>query len=171
MSITLHCEHCGKKIRAADKAGGKWGKCPACHNKVYVPSNEAAEEELKLAPIDASDAAKQKKLMAETFKLEQNLLIEKEKSDESGEMASGGAFYGDDRQLSNEIITYLLHMAKGQLDDAERLAEAIAAHGPKAIKILDQVALSDIPEPTLADIKPQVLAGLMRTLRAKINGA
>ncbi|MHC4658446.1 MAG: hypothetical protein ACYS83_04615 [Planctomycetota bacterium] len=32
MPITFHCEHCGKKIEAQDSAGGKWGKCPACHN-------------------------------------------------------------------------------------------------------------------------------------------
>lgn len=171
MSITLHCEHCGKKIKAADSAGGKWGKCPACHNKVYVPGGEAAEEELQLAPIDDSEAARQKKLMAETYKLEHDLLLEKEKLNESGKVASGDAFYGDDRQLSNDIITYLLHMVNGQLDEAERLAEAIAAHGPKAVKILDQIALSDIPEPELADIKPQVLAGLIRTLRAKISGS
>ena len=31
------------------------------------------------------------------------------------------------------------------------------------------IALSDIPEPELADIAPQVLAGLIRTLRSKIG--
>ena len=56
MAIVFHCEHCGKEIRAADTAGGKWGRCPACHNKLYVPKmEEDEEEELKLAPIDNSD--------------------------------------------------------------------------------------------------------------------
>jgi DNA-directed RNA polymerase subunit RPC12/RpoP len=40
MAITFHCGHCGKKIEAPDSAGGKWGKCPSCHNKVYVPPKE-----------------------------------------------------------------------------------------------------------------------------------
>ena len=51
MAITFHCEHCGKKIEAPNSAGGKWGKCPACHNKLYVP-DLYPDEELKLAPID-----------------------------------------------------------------------------------------------------------------------
>ena len=38
MTISFHCAHCGKKMEAPDDAGGKWGKCPRCHNKLYVPS-------------------------------------------------------------------------------------------------------------------------------------
>ena len=79
MAITFHCEHCGKKIEAPDNAGGKWGKCPACHNKVYVPSSDAGEE-LKLAPIDATDLAEQSRLMAETRRIEQEILSEEESS-------------------------------------------------------------------------------------------
>ena len=171
MSITLHCEHCGKKVKAPDSVGGKWGKCPSCHNKIYVPSADSGGEALKLTPIDAQDIVKQKKLMAETYKLRQDLLQEKEKPTESGKVVSGagGAFYGDERQLNNDIITYLLHMANGQLDEAENLAEAITVHGSKATAALDQIALSDMPEPELADIQPQVLAGLIRTLRSKIG--
>ena len=37
MPIKFQCSLCGKKIEAPDSAGGKWGKCPGCHNKVYVP--------------------------------------------------------------------------------------------------------------------------------------
>ena len=52
MGISFHCEHCGKKIEAPDAAGGKWGKCPGCHNKVYVPANKPTQpdDELRLAP-------------------------------------------------------------------------------------------------------------------------
>ncbi|MHC4752575.1 MAG: hypothetical protein ACYTFW_22230 [Planctomycetota bacterium] len=54
MAIIFHCDHCGKKIEAADTAGGKWGKCPACHNKLYVPRPDSGEE-LKLAPLNETD--------------------------------------------------------------------------------------------------------------------
>ena len=64
MSITFHCEYCGKKIQASDDSGGKWGKCPSCHKKLYVPSPDSGEE-LKLAPIDESDIEKQKQLIAQ----------------------------------------------------------------------------------------------------------
>ena len=74
MAITFHCEHCGKKIEAKDAAGGNWGACPACHNKVYVPDLSAkAGEELKLVPIDENEVNKQKRLIGkenETSKIE-----------------------------------------------------------------------------------------------------
>ena len=62
MSIAFHCTHCNKKIEAQDTAGGKWGKCPSCHNKVYIPGLET-EEEIDLAPIDTNEEQK-KKLIA-----------------------------------------------------------------------------------------------------------
>ena len=74
MSITFHCKYCGKKIKAPDKAGGKWSKCPSCHNKVYVPGLDTDGEQLKLAPLDKSEEEKQKKLMDETYKLQQDIL-------------------------------------------------------------------------------------------------
>ena len=38
MSIELHCPQCEKLIRAPDNAGGKYGKCPYCETKVYIPA-------------------------------------------------------------------------------------------------------------------------------------
>jgi hypothetical protein len=60
-------------------------------------------------------------------------------------------------------------MADGELDEGEKLVNLIAPHGPRAVEILDRIALSEIPEPELADIPQQVLAGLIRTLRNKIG--
>ena len=47
MAIIFHCDHCGRKIEASDNTGGKWGKCPSCHNKIYVP-NLNIDDDLKL---------------------------------------------------------------------------------------------------------------------------
>ena len=65
MSIVLHCNHCGKKISAPDGAGGKWGKCPACHNEVYIPDLND-DEELTLAPLDEEEQKQKKELMTQT---------------------------------------------------------------------------------------------------------
>jgi hypothetical protein len=159
MSITFHCEHCGKKIEAPDSIGGKWGKCPACHNKVYVP-NPSTDEEIKLAPIDENENEKQQQLMAETYKLTQDILLEREDPNGANE-ASTTASYVDDKQLMVNI--------NGKINQAENFAGSIVASGNRAVKILDEIALSEIPEPELADIPPQVLSGLIRTLRAKIR--
>jgi len=171
MAITFHCEHCGKKIEAPDSAGGKRGKCPACHNKVYIPSSDSGEE-LKLAPIDTNNIAKQRRLMAETHRIEQEILSEKELPDDSAEISPSVGlpiFEVSDNELTKNIILYLRLMADGDLDEAERTANSIVSCGKRALKIIEGIALSEIPEPELADIPQQVLSGLIRTLRTKIS--
>jgi len=169
MSISFHCEYCNKKIEAPDDAGGKWGKCPSCHKRLYVPSTETGEE-LKLAPIDETEEQKKKRLMAETFHLTQDILQERNVPEENSEPPAQEqmAFHVNDDELMQTIITYLRRMADGQLDEAQGSEELITSCGDRAVKALDEIALSEIPDPQLADIPPQVLAGLIRNLRAKI---
>ncbi len=166
MAIIFHCEYCDKKIEAPDTASGKWGKCPACHKRVYVPGVNVGEE-LKLAPLDESDIAKQKQLMAETYKLEREILDEKDIPDDSGEAAP--ASDKNNQELREEIVNYLRQMADGELDYAGRIESSIVHKGAKALKILDEIAVSEIPEPGLGDIPQQVLSGLIKSLRNKIK--
>lgn len=166
MSIKFHCEHCGKKIDAPDSAGGKWGKCPACHNKVYVPQMQT-DEELKLAPIDETEEERQKRLMAETFQLTQSILQEKEVP--SAGLSSPPAQEISTEKMTEVVVRYLRLMADGDLDAAHRTAEAIASNRRKAKEVLDQIATSDPPDPELEDIPPQVLSGLIRNLRTRIS--
>ena len=167
MAITFHCDYCGKKIEAADTAGGKWGKCPACHNKLYVPRPDTGEE-LKLAPVDETDLEREQRLMAETHKLTQDILQEREVPDGPPEPA-GAVYEMSKRELKENVIIYLRQMASGELDEAERTAALIAPRGAQVVEIIDRIALSEIPEPELADIPQQVLAGSIRTLRARIS--
>ncbi len=167
MAITFHCEHCGKKIEAADTAGGKWGKCPACHNKLYVPSPDTGEE-LKLAPVDESDRERARRLMAETYKLTQDILLEREVPNSPSEPA--GAIYElSEQELRKNVIAYLRQMAEGELDEAERTAALLVPAREKAIQIIDRIALSEIPESELADIPQQLLSGAIRALRNKLG--
>ncbi len=167
MSIVFHCEHCGKKIKASNSAGGKWEKCPSCHNKVYIPSPDSGEE-LKLAPIDGDDEEKQKELMNETHHLRQEILLEREVPE--GPPGSGRpALEISEKELTKNIILYLRQMANGELDEATRTADSIVPYGRQAVKILDKIAVSEMPEPDLADVPPQVLSGLIRNLRTRIS--
>jgi len=45
----------------------------------------------------------------------------------------------------------------------------IAPYHNRAVNILDQIALSEIPEPELAYIPRQILASLIRDLRSRIS--
>jgi len=167
MAITLHCVHCGKKVEAHDDAGGKWGKCPSCHNRIYIPDLGSGEE-LKLAPIDEQDRAKQHQLIAETRKLEQDILLERAEPAEDPDALTPMSDT-DEKRLTKNIITYLRQMAEGDLANAEVTAEMIAPHGGEAVAILDTIALSEIPEPELSHIPQQVLSGLIRQLRTRIG--
>lgn len=167
MAITFHCEYCGKKIEAAETAGGKWGKCPACHNKLYVPRPDSGEE-LKLAPVDETDLEREQRLMAETHKLTQDILQEREVPDGPSEPA-GAVYQMSKRELKGNVILYLRQMANSELDKAERTAALIAPHGDQVVEIIDRIALSEIPEPELADIPQQLLAGSIRALRSRIS--
>ena len=167
MAITFHCEHCNKKIEASDTAGGRMGKCPACHNRIYVPLPDS-DEELKLAPIDPGFLEREKQLMAETYKLTQDILKEREIPD--GPREAGGAVYEmSDRELTKNVIMYLRQMAEGELDEAESTGALITPFGSRVTEVLDRIALSEIPEPELADIPQQLLAGAIRALRARIG--
>ena len=172
MSISFHCEHCGKKIEAPDNAGGKWGKCPACRHRVYVPGPGDEQEEIKLAPVDEQEERKRKELLAEETKFRTDILKESDIPDDTPEkpqqtVAAGGTL--SDTELNESIITYLRLMADGELDQAEDEVSLITACGSRAIEILDRIALSEIPEPALSDVPPQVLSGLIRNLRSRIG--
>ena len=169
MSIIFTCEFCSKKIEAPDNAAGKWGKCPRCHNKLYVPAKNAQEdEEFKLAPIDESEIEKQKRLKAEAYNLTKNILSDRNSSAQGGESAAAPETGISEEQLTINIIAYLRLTADGELDEADRLVKSISPAAGKAARILDKIATSEPPEPELADIPQQVLTRLIKTLRAKI---
>ncbi|MHC4623385.1 MAG: hypothetical protein ACYS4W_05725 [Planctomycetota bacterium] len=167
MPIVFHCDHCGKKIEAKDGSGGKWGTCPGCHNKLYVPASDS-DEELKLAPIDTSEEAKRRQLMSETYRVTQDILQERDVPEGSQEPMLP-AYQMSDEELTQSVIEYLRQMANGELDKARETANLIVPFGGRAVAILDRIAVSDMPEAELADVPPQVLSGLIRELRSRIG--
>jgi hypothetical protein len=174
MSIKFHCDHCGKKIEAPDNAGGKWGKCPSCHNKLYVPNLNPGDEELKLAPIDTSAKEREKQLMAETYRLTQDILQERvvpeggadtAELDDTAEMVFGMS----NTELMKYIILYLRQMADGELAEAQKIEALIEPHKAQAVGILDKITQGEIQEQELADVPQQVISSLVRTLRSEIS--
>jgi len=167
MPIKLHCSSCGKKMEAPDSAGGKWGKCPACHAKIYVSSPQIEEDELKLAPVDETEEQKRKQLMRETYRLTQDIL--EEKGVPEAPASIGPTPEINEETLTNHLIRYLRQMANGDLDTAQRTADLIVPHRRKAATILEHLAKSYPPDPELEDVPQQVLSGLIRNLRTRIS--
>jgi len=172
MTIKFHCNHCGRRIEAPDKSGGKWGKCPACHSRVYIPDLSANPDELKLAPVDEEEQQRRERLMKETFELEQTILSERE-SPEEEQPSTGGSKVSSgkisDEQLQKSIVNYLRQMADGQLEKTKKTLNEIKPAAARAERIIDQIALADMPNPELSDIPPQVLSGMIRTLRQELK--
>ncbi|MCU0918146.1 MAG: hypothetical protein MUC88_26820 [Planctomycetes bacterium] len=169
MPIELQCNACGKKIKAPDSAGGKWGKCPMCHARIYVPLPQANDDdELRLAPLDETEEQKQKQLMLETYRLTQDILQEREVSDTPGP-GVGPSPEVSDEKLTGFIVRYLRQMANSELDDAQRTADLIVPHRRKAVTILDDFAKTYPPDPDLADVSQQLLLRFIRNLRTRIS--
>ncbi len=163
MPIEFSCENCKKKIKAPDTAGGKYGKCPACGHRCYIPMPKQGDEpELKLAPIDESEETSYGKMMSETYSLTKHILHQTEIPKED---SPAGA---NEKQIIAGIVRYLRLMADGKVEAAEAAAKNIFIYKSSAREILDRMAVADSPEPELKDVPPKVIAGYIRQLRAKL---
>lgn len=165
MPISFHCECCKKKIKAPDQAGGRWGSCPYCNHKCYIPlPKNDDEEELRLAPIDESEESQFEDMMRETHNLTQNILHQNEIPDEGP--SSGAA---SEKELIKNSILYLRQMADGELGQAERTFKQLHNNKKHSLRILAAMGKAERPEPELSDIPETVLNGLIRDASSKLS--
>lgn len=167
MSIEFHCSHCGKLIKTSnDAAGGKRGKCPYCHNMVYIPMPDEEIEPLRLAPSDESARHTQEQLEEDARKLARSLRSE---TDDIPDLAqpSYPATDNDVRlpsDMETLIIEYVLSMADGKLDEAEQLAEEIKRDPERASEYIQRLTMDEIPPKRLARIPRPLIQGFVKQL-------
>ncbi len=169
MPISFSCESCKKKVKAPDGAGGKWGKCPECGHRCYVPMPASAfkdEEELRLAPVDEKDETQFGELMKETHDLTKNILHETGPVEDEDE--GGTPNDAERRELIKQIIIYLQLIAHGELEQAQQKLQGIARFKDASKEILKKMAVAERPEPELADVPPKLLKGFLKDLHAKL---
>ena len=165
MPISFHCESCKKKIKAPDNTGGKYGKCPFCDHRNYIPRPKSPDEdEIALAPIDESAETKYAELMKETQLLTQEILHEKEAADKDDQDDAP-----NEKDLLKNLIVYLVQMAAGDLDAAGRTYKNIEPFKDSAVPLTQQLAKASTPEPELAHIPPKVLQGLAKSLIVQLR--
>jgi hypothetical protein len=165
MPITFHCECCKKKINAPDDAGGKWGKCPYCNHRCYIPLPPSDnEEELGLSPINDNEERQYKQMMHETYNIRQSLLHETaEPADDSP------AKDIDIKDLARQIVKYLQLMAAGSLDEAHNIAETIIPHKDAAKDILEKILKAKKIVPQLQDVPKKVIDGFIRNMLERLE--
>ena len=170
MSISFHCESCKKKIKAPDQAGGKWGNCPYCKHRCYIPLPKTGEEEeLRLAPVDELEESRIDAMMRETHTLTQNILHESQIPEESPSASVLAARVADERDLIKHVILYLRQMADGELAQAEKTFKILKANKKTSLRILASMARAERPEPELHDVPGTVLQGLIRDASSKLS--
>ena len=169
MGIGFHCESCKKKIKAPDEAGGKWGKCPFCSHRCYIPLPKSDDEpELRLLPIDAADETKVDQLMRQTYSVTHEILRERELTDD-GPDEDTNTQKAVEKDVIQKSILYLRQMADGELSQAEKTFEQLRRHKKPSLRILSAMARAERPEPELADITDGVLQGLIRDVSSKLS--
>lgn len=168
MPISLHCPFCGKAIRAGDDAAGKWGSCPSCHQKVYVPNPE--DEPLSLEPIDQAAERERARLLAETKELQRRLMREQALPEDA--RGAGRPRAGEEREPSapaldmrKMVLNYATAMAQGRLEESEQFAAMIRRDLKSANDVIQQIIADEIPPPELAAIPRPVLIGFFKQLR------
>lgn len=169
MPISFSCESCKKRIKAPDKAGGKWGSCPYCKHRCYIPLPKSDDEpELKLKPVDDSELSHIDELMKETHSLTQRILHEDSAIDEDVE-DRGAAKAVSEKEATKQCIIYLRQMADGELPQAEKTLTGLKRQKPEALRIFTAMGRSERPEPELADIPGGILQGLIRDAMSKLR--
>ena len=169
MSISLHCESCKKKIKAPDEAGGKWGNCPYCKHRNYIPLPKSDDEpELRLIPLDVNEETQMEHLMRETKSLTKEILTQSSIPEVDSPAASGHHTV-DEKKVIKECILYLRQMADGELAAAEYTFSQLKKDKKPVLRILSSMARADQPEPELADLPAGILQGLIRDVSTKLS--
>ena len=169
MTISFSCECCKKKIKAPDKTGGKWGVCPNCQHRCYIPMPKSDDEpELKLAAVDENELSHMDELMKETHSLTQKILHENTMVEESpnDKIAAKPV---QEKEVIKQCIIYLRQMADGDLMIAEKTLQTLKKNKKTALRILSSLGRAERPEPELSDLPDRILQGLIRDASTKLS--
>ena len=165
MPIEFHCEKCGKSVRAPDEAAGKHGKCPTCHQSVYIPSIDV--EPLELAPLDEASEQADKQARAAAMKLAGQL--ETDNAPRGGGGADtpprvGGQIAEPRMPMDQLVVAYAKAMAAGELNEAEQYANDIRRDKNKAKEAIQTLMSDEILPDALANVPRPVLVGFFKQL-------
>ena len=170
MPIELHCDHCGTLVRAPDDAGGKHGKCPTCHQSVYIPMPDEQLEPLDIAPVDDVSESEQARLRKEALELQRRLMKEKDLPPPGPAVRSArppDQVRIPRMDMETLLIEYARAMAAGNLEQAEQYANDIRVDLDAADEIIQRIVSDDIPPDELAQIPRPVLVGFFKQLQGK----
>lgn len=166
MSIEVHCVGCGKLLKAPETAGGKWSKCPACGQRLYVPLAESERDEIPLAPEDTDLYQQEKRLRAERLELDRQLRGETKEPPENA--AGGGTSRAAADDVESMVIDYLRAMRDSDFTGADDILSRLLKQRSAAIRVVDHLANDQIPPQGLSDVPGAVYQGFLKNLRSQL---
>ena len=169
MSISFNCESCKKKIKAPNETGGKWGKCPFCNHRCYIPSLKTADEaELTLAPLDANEETQMEELKQEVKNLTHDILSQSTLPEDHPATAQN-THTANEKEVIKQCILYLRQVADGELAASGKTFSKLKKSKKMSIRTLSSMARAERPEPELADLSDGILQGLIRDVCTKLS--
>ncbi len=176
MSIELNCPQCEKQIRAPDNAGGKYGKCPYCETKVYIPAPADDEGEIGLAPIDEEEERRERELIRESVRYAAAFDKESDKLPPEGAMPKGGGGRpvqhepppGEVVDLGDEVEAFVVAMRDSKLDAAERVVRKLKGQGARARDYVEGLMLDPAPPP-LGNVPKPLMQGFLKSLLGRLG--
>ena len=174
MSIDIHCPQCEKLIRAPDNAGGKYGKCPYCETKVYIPALDEGGE-IPLAPLDEEEERRERELIRESVRYAAAFDKESDKLPPEGAAPRGGGGRqvhepppGEVIDIGDEVEAYVMAMRDSKLDDAERVIRTLKSAGARAADYVEGLMLDPAPPP-LGNVPKPLMMGFLKSLLGRLS--
>ena len=178
MSIEFNCPSCEKSIRAPDTAGGKYGKCPFCEVKVYIPSPPSAgDDEIKLAPIDAEEEKRERELIRESVRYAAQFDKDPDKLPPEGAEGRGGAGArrmaepaapGEVVEVADEVEAFVVAMRDSKLQDADRVVARLKRAGARSKDYVEGLMLDPTPPP-IGNVPKPLLIGFLKSLLGRLG--
>ena len=175
MGIEIHCDHCGKLIRAPDGAGGKRGKCPYCEQSVYIPHNASEIEEIPLAPVDEEEQRRADKLRDESIAFAASVdkatgpAYDLGAGTSSGKTAAkGGGGGAATVDVAEEVKRFVLAMSESKLDETEAILTRLKKVKVRASDYVQGLLLDQMP-PKIGNVPPPLAKGFLKALGDRLS--
>ncbi len=168
MSIELHCHHCGQKIRAPTEAAGRWGTCPKCQQKVYIPTPADEGEEIGLAPIDEQEERRTQRQRARFQDVDQQFREGRRAEPEADAAIPTPGLPAEAGDLAGVLVRYVQRMASGRLADCDEIVASLIGRRKEVADAAQQLMGGSSPRPELSDMPPAVVKGYLKQLLGQL---
>lgn len=166
--IQVTCQHCNHVIKAPRKAAGRRGKCPHCHNSVYVPTPSDELEEIPFASSDDEALAKADRLEKEALEVAAAIRREKDDTPQKARPTPDPPTTAKPNppvtDITRAICRYLQAMQVSELERAEGIAEELKGSARQAKSKIQQMMVDAMRPDEVRGIPDGLYQGFLRKL-------